>query len=58
MNKYNEYSNAELRRKVDEIKNEFEATKNNIESLCQKLEGLEKEYAVVMQELDNRKNLN
>ena len=58
MSDYKEYSNAELRRKTDEIKNEYEATKNNIEKLCQHLENLEKEYATVMHELDNRKNLN
>ena len=58
MANYKELSNAQLRRKIDEIKNEYDSTKDKIEELCSHMEALEKEYAGVMQELDSRKSLN
>ena len=58
MMKYTDFSNAQLRRKIDEIKYEYDSTKDKIEELCSHMEALEKEYASVMQELDSRKSLN
>lgn len=58
MENYSDYSNAHLRRKLDEIQNEYDSTKEQIDKLCTHMEDLEKEYSMVMTELNNRKTLN
>ena len=57
MENYNEYSNAQLRRKIDEIQNEYDSTKIKIEELCSHMEKLEKEYASIMTIIDSRKTI-
>jgi len=58
MENYSDYSNAHLKRKLDEIQNEYDSTKEQIDKLCTHMEDLEKEYSMVMTELNNRKTLN
>lgn len=58
MENYSDYSNAHLKRKINEIQNEYDSTKEKIDGLCTHMENLEKEYSRVMQELDKRKTLN
>lgn len=58
MGKYSDYSNAHLRRKITEIQNEYDSTKEQIDKLCTHMEELEKEYSIVMTELNNRRTLN
>ncbi len=58
MENYSDYSNAHLKRKINEIQNEYDSTKEKIDKLCTHMEGLEKEYSIVMTELDKRKTLN
>lgn len=58
MENYSDYSNAHLKRKLDEIQNEYDSTKEQIDKLCTYMEKLEKEYSIVMTELDKRKILN
>ena len=57
MENYSDYSNAHLKRKIDEIQNEYDATKEQIDKLCTHMENLEKEYSRAMTELDKRKSL-
>lgn len=57
MENYSDYSNAHLRRKIDEIQNEYDSTKEKIDKLCSHMEELENDYSRVMQELDKRKSL-
>lgn len=58
MENYSDYSNAHLRRKIDDIQAEYDSTKEKIEELCKHMESLEKEYSKVMTEIDKRRNLN
>ena len=58
MENYSDYSNAHLKRKINEIQNEYDSTKEKIDKLCTHMEDLEKEYSIVMTELDKRKTLN
>lgn len=58
MENYSDYSNAHLKRKINEIQNEYDSTKEKIDELCTHMEDLEKEYSIVMTELDKRKTLN
>ena len=58
MENYSDYSNAHLKRKLDEIQNEYDSTKEQIDKLCTHMEKLEKEYSIVMTELDKRKIIN
>lgn len=57
MENYSDYSNAHLRRKIDDIQAEYDSTKEKIEGLCKRMEDLEKEYSKVMAEIDKRRNL-
>ena len=57
MENYSDYSNAHLRRKIDNIQAEYDSTKEKIEGLCKHMEDLEKEYSKVMEEIDKRRNL-
>lgn len=57
MESYNEYSNAQLRRKIDEIKNEYDSTKEKIDELCTHMEKLEKEYSSIMNIIECRKTI-
>ncbi len=54
---FQEMSNSEIRICLETLKNKFEAKKNEIVSLCQELEEIEKEYKNGEQELNNRKNI-
>jgi peptidoglycan hydrolase CwlO-like protein len=58
MENYSDYSNAHLKRKINEIQAEYDSTKEKIDELCTHMEELEKEYSRVMTELDKRKTLN
>jgi peptidoglycan hydrolase CwlO-like protein len=57
MENYSDYSNAHLKRKLNAIQNEYDSTKEQIDKLCNHMEELEKEYSIVMTELDKRKTL-
>lgn len=57
MENYSDYTNARLKRKIEEIRNEYDSTKEQIDKLCTHMEDLEKEYSIVMAELDKRKTL-
>ena len=57
MENYSDYTNARLKRKIEEIRNEYDSTKEQIDKLCTHMEDLEKEYSIVMTELDKRKTL-
>jgi peptidoglycan hydrolase CwlO-like protein len=57
MESYSDYSNAQLKRKINEIQNEYDSTKEKIDGLCNHMEELEKEYSRVMTELNKRKTL-
>lgn len=57
MENFKEYSNAELNRKKLSIENEFETIKNQISSLCDKLDNLDKEYTLLTKEIDNRRKI-
>lgn len=55
--KYQEMSNAEIKVRIEALKNLFESKKNKIINLCKEMDDIEKEYLEAQHEINIRKNL-
>lgn len=55
--KYNELSNAEIKLRIESLKNEFESKKSELVKICEKMESIEREYLEAQHEMEIRKNL-
>jgi len=54
---YSNMSNSEIRLALETLKNEYEAKKSKVVSICKEMEELENEYTKAEQELKIRKNI-
>lgn len=54
---YKEMSNTEIKLHIEKLKNLFESKKNNLISLCEEMDNIEKEYLKAQHEMELRKNL-
>lgn len=59
MNKinYSEMSNSEIKMRIENLKNEFEAKKIKLREICEDMDKIEKEYISANNELSIRKNI-
>jgi hypothetical protein len=54
---YKELSNTEIKLKMEQLKNEFDAKRNQILDICDQMKKLEDEYLLAENELKLRKNI-
>jgi chromosome segregation ATPase len=54
---YSDLSNSELKMRIENLKNEFEAKKIKLREICEEMGKIEKEYITANNELSVRKNI-
>jgi hypothetical protein len=54
---YSEMSNSEIKMRIENLKNEFEAKKIKLREICEDMDKIEKEYISANNELSIRKNI-
>lgn len=54
---YKELSNTEIKLKMEQLKNEFDAKRKQVVNICDEMKKLEDEYLLAENELYLRKNI-